>query len=371
MKKFDGFKYRSSCNVCVWAVLALIGLVVLSSSAFADQDGDYTYTVSGGNATITGYTGAGGPISIPATLGGFPVVAIGDYAFEDFDQIFNLTSVTIPNSVTSIGHGAFSDCYDLTSVTIGNSVTSIGNQAFYNCFNLTSVTIPDSVTSIGSEAFAWCTGLTSVTIGNSVTSIGVAAFRSCTGLTNLTIGNSVTSIGEVAFANCSSLTKAYFLGNAPSMGASVFLASASTFSICYVAGATGFTTPTWNGYPAAVCVDFAGFFEPIDNEIVNVAKAGQAIPLKWRLTDFTGMPISDPASFVGLYSYSVMCSDFSGIPTDAIEQYAAGASGLQYMGDGYWQFNWKTPKGYAGKCIDMYIQFEDGTTSPIANFKFK
>jgi len=167
------------------------------------------------------------------------------------------------------------------------------------------------------------------------------------------------------------LTKANFLGNAPSIGADVFSSCASTFSICYVAGATGFTTPTWNGYPAAVCVDFAGFFEPIDNEIVNVAKAGQAIPVKWRLTDFTGMPISDPASFVGLYSYSVMCSDFSGITTDAIEQYAAGASGLQYMGDGYWQFNWKTPKGYAGKCIDMYIQFEDGTTSPIANFKFK
>ena len=83
-----------------------------------------------------------------------------------------------------------------------------------------------------------------------------------------------------------------------------------------------------------VCVDFAGFFEPIDNEIVNVAKAGQAIAVKWRLTDFTGMPISDPASFIGLYSYSVMCSDFSGIPTDAIEQYAAG--GIRSSVHGGW-----------------------------------
>ena len=322
MKKFDGFKYRSSCTVCVCAFLALIGLTVLSPSAFAFTDGDYTYSVSGGNATITGYTGPGGAITIPATLGTFPVVAIGDYAFSENTT---LTSVTIPNSVTSIGDAAFGFCTGLTSVTIGNSVTSIGVEAFYNCSSLTSVTIPNSVTSIGAAAFQYCYGL----------------------------------------------TKANFLGNAPSIGADVFSSCASTFSICYVAGATGFTTPTWNGYPAAVCVDFAGFFEPIDNEIVNVAKAGQAIPLKWRLTDFTGMPISDPASFVGLYSYSVMCSDFSGIPTDAIEQYAAGASGLQYMGDGYWQFNWKTPKGYAGKCIDMYIQFEDGTTSPIANFKFK
>ena len=367
MKKFDGFKYRSSCTVCVCAFLALIGLTVLSPSAFAFTDGDYTYSVSGGNATITGYTGPGGAITIPATLGTFPVVAIGDYAFSENTT---LTSVTIGNSVTSIGNYAFTYCTSLTSVTIPNSVTSIGAGAFISCSSLTSITIPNSVTSIGAGAFEGC-GLTSVTIGNSVTSIGVEAFYNCSSLTSVTIPNSVTSIGAAAFQYCYGLTKANFLGNAPSIGADVFSSCASTFSICYVAGATGFTTPTWNGYPAAVCVDFAGFFEPIDNEIVNVAKAGQAIPVKWRLTDFTGMPISDPASFVGLYSYSVMCSDFSGIPTDAIEQYAAGASGLQYMGDGYWQFNWKTPKGYAGKCIDMYIQFEDGTTSPIANFKFK
>ena len=391
MKKHAGFKYRSSCTVCVCAFLALIGLTVLSPSAFAFTDGDYTYSVSGGNATITGYTGPGGAITIPATLGTFPVVAIGDYAFSEnttltsvtignsvtsignyaFAICTSLTSVTIPNSVTSIGAGAFISCSSLTSITIPNSVTSISVYTFASCSGLTSVTIPNSVTSIGDAAFGFCTGLTSVTIGNSVTSIGVEAFYNCSSLTSVTIPNGVTSIGAAAFQYCYGLTKANFLGNAPSIGADVFSSCASTFSICYVAGATGFTTPTWNGYPAAVCVDFAGFFEPIDNEIVNVAKAGQAIPVKWRLTDFTGMPISDPASFVGLYSYSVMCSDFSGIPTDAIEQYAAVASGLQYMGDGYWQFNWKTPKGYAGKCIDMYIQFEDGTTSPIANFKFK
>ncbi|MBQ6265265.1 MAG: leucine-rich repeat domain-containing protein [Clostridia bacterium] len=97
----------------------------------------------------------------------------------------NIKSVTIGNSVTSIGDYAFSGCSRLTSVTIGNSVTSIGNSAFYNCTGLTSITIPDSVTSIGNKAFYCCTGLTSVTIGNSVTGIGDYAFYGCTGLTEI------------------------------------------------------------------------------------------------------------------------------------------------------------------------------------------
>ena len=113
-----------------------------------------------------------------------------------------MTSVTIGNSVESIGQYAFSGCKGLTSVTIPNSVTSIGKYAFSGCYGLTSVTIPNSVTSIGGGAFANCSGLTSVTIGNSVTSIGEKTFSGCSGLTSVTIGNSVTSIGDKAFSGC-------------------------------------------------------------------------------------------------------------------------------------------------------------------------
>ena len=117
-----------------------------------------------------------------------------------------MTSVIIPNSVTSIGDAAFYTCSGLTSVTIPNSVTSIGDDAFYYCRGLTSVTIPDSVTSIGDYAFYECSGLTSVTIPNSVTSIGERTFAYCRGLTSVTIGDSVTSIGEKAFSDCVALT---------------------------------------------------------------------------------------------------------------------------------------------------------------------
>jgi hypothetical protein len=147
------------------------------------------------------------------------VTSIGDWAFSDCPS---LTSVTIPNSVTSIGNYAFYGCYSLTSVVIPNGVTSIGNSAFISCTGLTSVTIPNSVTSIGAWAFQSCHSLTSVTIGNSVTSIGDGAFLWCGSLTSVTIPNSVTSIGSSAFYDCTSLTSVTIPNSVVSIGENAF-----------------------------------------------------------------------------------------------------------------------------------------------------
>ena len=121
-----------------------------------------------------------------------------------FQDCYDLTSVTIPNSVKNIGKNAFENCAGLTSVTIPNSVTSIEYRTFRNCSGLTSVNIPNSVTSIGYSAFEKCTSLTSVTIPNSVTSIERLAFDYCSCLTSVTIGNSVKSI-DISFNGCKNL----------------------------------------------------------------------------------------------------------------------------------------------------------------------
>ena len=125
---------------------------------------------------------------------------------DAFADCVDLTSVTIPNSVTSIGENAFKSCKGLTSIIIPNSVTSIGGMAFYNCSDLTSVTIGENVESIGAGAFWSCKGITSITIPNSVTSIGQDAFKSCKGLTTVTIGEKVESIHIWAFTGCEGVT---------------------------------------------------------------------------------------------------------------------------------------------------------------------
>ena len=133
----------------------------------------------------------------------------------------DLTGITIPGSVESIGQGAFYGCTGLTSVTIENGVESIGQDAFNGCTSLTSITIPGSVESIEQGAFYECTGLTSVTIPGSVKSIGQSAFWGCTSLTNITIENGVESIGKEAFRDCTGLTNVSIMGN-PKMGDGAF-----------------------------------------------------------------------------------------------------------------------------------------------------
>ncbi|MBR3613074.1 MAG: leucine-rich repeat domain-containing protein [Bacteroidaceae bacterium] len=163
---------------------------------------EVTYTGPRPNI-LNRYSGA---VTIPASVTynetTYSVTTIGSDAFA---RCTKLTSITIPNSVISIGERAFSGC-GLTSITIPNSVTTIGSAAFMYCTVLTNITIPNSVTSIGGRAFENCTGLTSITIPSSVTSIRYSAFSGCTGLTNITIPNGVTSIEESAFRGCSSLT---------------------------------------------------------------------------------------------------------------------------------------------------------------------
>ena len=294
-------------------------------TASAEAYEGFKYSIlDDGTVEITGYTGSDSKLAIPGTIDGKKVTSIGNYVFNYYGI---LTSITIPNSVTSIGHDAFygtpwlkarqnenplvivndilidgstafgkvvipntvnkiadsafigiysdaSNQYEssITSITIPNSVTSIGNSAFWNCTSLKSITIPDSVTSIGEYAFDYCTSLTDVyytgsvaewnkinidrynscltdatihynyvtvktyrdfeysilddgtvkitdytgsdsklvipsTIdGKKVTSIGGYAFEYCTSLTSITIPNSVTSIWNSAFNTCTSLT---------------------------------------------------------------------------------------------------------------------------------------------------------------------
>ena len=190
-----------ACSVCKALVGVTEGVV-------------YDVSADGICAEVIGYQGTATRVKIADTYNDLPVKTIYKKAFY---QNKTITSVIIPDSVTSIGDEAFAWCDNLTSVVIGGSVTSIGEWAFYECSSLTGVVIPDSVTSIGEKAFSGCSSLTSVVIGGSVTSIGDMAFTDCSSLTSVAIGNGVTSIND-AFYGCSKLSfqeygNCQYLGN--------------------------------------------------------------------------------------------------------------------------------------------------------------
>lgn len=194
-------------NFLLFVAMMICTVSVFAQEIFTDQQGfKYTLNVRSHAAVVSGHTDdLKSEIVIPETIQSegntYSVTSIGNRAFLSCQV---LTSVTIPNSVTSIGDSAFYNA-GLTSVTIPNSVRSIGMEAFSGC-PFTSVTIPSSVTIIDVDAFSNCPSLTSVTILDGITKIESEMFMGCWSLTSVTIPNSVTSINPSAFSDCHKLT---------------------------------------------------------------------------------------------------------------------------------------------------------------------
>lgn len=187
------------------------------------------------------------------------VTSIGEYAFSGCD----MTSVTFPfNASYTIGWGAFSACPLLTSVDFRGAVTSIGGEAFESCSSLTSVTFADLggmyySTSIGTGAFHYCTSLTSVTLSH-VTSIGQDAFLGCSSLTSLTLGSSVDSILADAFMSCNNLSEIICqTSTAPMLEWDVFLGVPSTIPIYIPCGSTASYQSNWTYFSNFVEMSFA------------------------------------------------------------------------------------------------------------------
>ena len=139
------------------------------------------------------------------------VTTIGHHAFSDCS---NLLNIFFPNSVESIENYAFSDCDQITSVFISRSIRNIGEGIFYNCEKLTTVVLPKNISEIGYRTFYNCKSLKNITLTENITTIGVAAFYGCSCLEYVIIPTSMTTINSDSFFNCTSLTDVYYTGSA-------------------------------------------------------------------------------------------------------------------------------------------------------------
>ncbi|MBP3321407.1 MAG: leucine-rich repeat protein, partial [Clostridia bacterium] len=185
---------------------------------------------------------------VPSSLKTVVITGGSNIGNNVFYGCYDLTNITIPDSVTSIGDYAFYHCYGLISITIPGSVTSIGEYAFYDCDGM-SVAICEGVKSIGEYAFGSCSDLTSIVIPGSVTSIGEYAFYDCDGLTSVTLCNGVKSIGEYAFSSCYDLTNIVIPSSVISIGKGAFSGcSLESITLPFVGATKDGTTNTHLGY---------------------------------------------------------------------------------------------------------------------------
>jgi hypothetical protein len=217
-------------------------------------------------------------VTIPPT-----VKTIGNFAFI---YCSGLTGIAIPEGVTSIGNSCFADCSSLAVLELPSTLTAIGTFAFMKCTALPGVTLQEGLISLSNSSFERCSSLASVTIPSSVTQIGNNVFRFCSALSEITIPAGVTSIGDGAFAACGQLAAATFKGNAPAaFGINVFYGTAAEFVIRFYPGPTGFTTPTWQTYPAVQigyaspqAAWLAGHGLPVDSDL-NSDSNGDGVSL--------------------------------------------------------------------------------------------
>ena len=231
------------CMMITMLPLSAVTAFAADTASSTEQEisvGDYkyAYTVDAhGNATITEFRGPVDPandgpydIEIPTELNGHPVTGLGESSFstDHFDSPLydihhtKIQSVTIPESVTSIGRAAFMNCTGLTSLTIKGVATSIGAVAFSTCTSLTSLSLVGSFQTIGEHAFASCNSLTSLSLTGDVQKIGDYAFVTCNSLTSLSLTGDIQEIGDYAFYSCPSLKTVTLPKSPTSIGSHAF-----------------------------------------------------------------------------------------------------------------------------------------------------
>ena len=345
---------------------------------------EWSYTVDGGNATVTGANPAEGNLAIPATLGDAAVTAIGDMAFygraaltgvefpagltdigmEAFERCTGLSEVAFPESVTNIAPGAFYDCTGLESVMFAGGGVAVGEAAFYNCTNLVAVdipdlaawcgmdfdspeanplylakhlyttgkevsldgtlVIPDGVARIGDYVFVGCTGLAGVSIPDGVESIGRCSFSGCTGLAEVELPGSVTAIGDGAFLGCTGMGNVAVPGSVTNIGMGAFYGCTSLADMTIPDSVETLGEEAFEGCTALAFLEVPGGW--YGTSMVEDAKVPEGCEVRYRGIDPLSVKTTSlPRALVGAF-YNAELSAQGGVsPYTWSAEFAEGA----------------------------------------------
>lgn len=275
-------------------------------------DGLFYYINDDGTCSVVS-TLKTGEIVIPqvAVIEGknYIVTAILEGAFQTKDKI---TSIDIPNSVTSIGEYAFLGCTGLTTIKLPDALAEISTGTFSLCTGLTSVALPSALSAIGSEAFYNCTGLISLHLPSSATTIGDHAFFNCSNLAVIAIPNTLESIGNEAFLNCSKLTSIYLPGTITHIGTGAFSNCSGLTSVIIPNSITALESSVFSG-----CSSLASVTLPDALTSIGYHSFSNCSKLK---------SITLPASVTTIgESAFVNCSELKDINLDRVSQIKYGA----------------------------------------------
>ena len=332
--KSRGFK------IIKYSAISIITLILVLASIYGYmtynirvENGKYVYKdnikyeiVGGGQREliVVGNENARGDIDIPNKIfvrGHFYyVVAIAKWAFLNCDSI---SSVSIPNTVQSIGLAAFSSCDNLKSINIPNTVTNMDDYAFANCNSLTNIVIPNSISTIQNYTFSECRNLNSITLPNSITSIGSGAFSKCNSLTSILIPNSVTSIGEWAFMQSENLKSVVLPNSIISIGKGAFAGCTSLTEVIIPNTLTSIIERTFDNCSSLKRITLPNSIISIGEEafihcesLVNISIPSSVTSIGkmafYGCSGLTNVEIPNSVNFVGDLAFS-NCSNLSSV----------------------------------------------------------
>ena len=300
---------------------------------------------------------------------------VGDRAFENCS---NLSTVTLPKSITSIGNYAFETCTNLISINIPDRVSSIGTSAFERCYKLAYITIPYSVTSIGmyafsqchalnsfvfenlygcstigNHAFSYCESLTSITIPYHVGTIDECTFYGCTGLTNINFEGNVTTIKSSAFHDCESLSNISIPNSVTSIEGGAFSGCSSLINISIPSGVTRINNATFNGCSHLTNVSIPTGVTYIDSysfsqctSLTNITIPSTVSWINDRV--FSGCSHLNTVNCLRSAAPVLMNTAFSGISSSAVLHVPRGCINNTYQGGKY--SDWS--RNFGGGIID-------------------